>query len=796
MMRYRLYRYLLPLATALCLTSCESGLLSKLGVDNPSAVFESAGLPGMPGSADTREKMVVNRVDFSPDYKTFSVWTGVLDDIGPYPLTNPDVVRIEVESYDSSIKSSRRELPRLVKAWNTERDNVKKLNVKLLVLADLSLSQEQIDAQRDAVEEILTVFDEEDVYIAFMSGDAVTPTRQVTDYILNMYFKEWSSQKLLYRSMLTKIQELKKGGEPWLQANSVKLLVFSDGRVYDKEDVPMDPEHFKTENDLINALEPGQEDIGVFYVNFGKVNAPEQEDESRNIISSVCEKNGGAFFPHFSWTLLEESMLGPDVRRVASNRFDFVNPDGKVYRGDNSQLVLKFYSIEENRLLASATANINEGSLYNPIIVNGAPLRNVILEGLGIGLFIMLLIYLAFQFIVPYIRYRIFLKKHVVRHTGKKMAIGAIAVAESCYLCKAPFVEGDEVVVKCEHTMHKSCWDENEYHCPEYGRHCKHGSHFYDKENLFDRRNASYLLKWLLMAVVAALLAWMCFTIVSHFMSRHILEYLMPEEFFLRGDGTHLNELPFSAFSVSFFLTLGIAWLAFPKRWLLNAPDLLLRALVAGVGTAILYLLLSAACIALNLQSISFLLNLIPWALSSVLIAFIGTYGSRIKLKRYIFLIALAVSLLSMYLWSAFYMLIGVDFRVLILYSFILYTVGIALAVGSVAPHSEHYFLHTSGAVKSMDVALYKWFRANPRAVVSIGRSVDCSLQLSWDLKGNVAPVHAEITMNRGVLRLKALEEGVLFNGKPLPVEKYKNLYHGYTFQIGQTLFTYEEKDI
>ena len=35
-MRNRLYRYILPLAAALCLTSCESGLLSKLGVDNPS----------------------------------------------------------------------------------------------------------------------------------------------------------------------------------------------------------------------------------------------------------------------------------------------------------------------------------------------------------------------------------------------------------------------------------------------------------------------------------------------------------------------------------------------------------------------------------------------------------------------------------------------------------------------------------------------------------------------------------------------------------------------------------------
>jgi hypothetical protein len=159
-------------------------------------------------------------------------------------------------------------------------------------------------------------------------------------------------------------------------------------------------------------------------------------------------------------------------------------------------------------------------------------------------------------------------------------------------------------------------------------------------------------------------------------------------------------------------------------------------------------------------------------------------------------LVAVLVSLVAMNIWSSIYMFTGVDFRVLLLYSFMIYTVGIALSIASAAPHSEHYFLQVQGSVKTMDVALYKWFRTNPNAVVSIGKSVDCSLQLSWDLKGNVAPVHAEIVKKKGIPRLKALEDGVLYQGKPLPVDKYKKLYHGTTFQIGQTLFTYQEKDI
>ena len=95
-----------------------------------------------------------------------------------------------------------------------------------------------------------------------------------------------------------------------------------------------------------------------------------------------------------------------------------------------------------------------------------------------------------------------------------------------------------------------------------------------------------------------------------------------------------------------------------------------------------------------------------------------------------------------------------------------------------------------------MDIALYKWFRSNPNAIITLGKSVDCSLQVTWDLQSKIAPVHAEITMKSGVLRLTALEEGITMNGKPLKVDASKNLYHGTSFQLGKTIFTYEEKDI
>ena len=792
-----LFRFLLAAVTALGLSSCQSEWLSKLGVDDPTALFESADTQKGPGAAATQKKMVANKVEFSPDHKYFSVWTGVLSDIGPYPLTDTSVVRIEVEAYNNGVKCTRREVPTLINAVNTERDNVKALGAKFLLLVDLSLPQEQVDAQLEAVKEMLTVLDQENLYVAFMADDTVSPSRPVSDYMLQLYFQNASGKKLLYRSIQDKIQELLAGQEPWDGARQLKLIVFSDGAVYDQENQPLDSDHFKIENTLLHLVPPHQEDLGIFYVNFGKEADASDDSESENVLSSICESSGGAYFPSFNWTLLETAMLGNEIRSVASNRFDFVNPDGKVYRGDEHEVELLFYTVKDNRLIASVSACSNEGSFFKPIIVNGASLVEVILEGLGAALFLLLAIYLVFMFLVPFIRYRIFLKKYVIRYTGKKMAVGDIAVAESCYLCKAPFEEGDEVVVKCEHTMHKSCWDENEYHCPEYGRHCKHGSHFYDKNHLTDKRNAPYYLSWLIMAVCCGTLAWLAFSVYSDQVHKHILEIILPSGR-LAGEmlNAHMNPLPSYGFMVAFFLTLGVSWLSFHRHVWTEYIEMFLRALAAGIISAILYLLVSLACIALRLESAAFFINLIPWTLSSFVIAYLGTHGSFIRLKRSIVLLAVGISVVSMFLWSMLYMQIGVDFRVLLLYTTLIYMVGMALAIASVAPRSEHYVLHVQGAVKSMDIALYKWFRANPNAVVSFGRSVDCSLQLSWDLQGNVAPVHAQITMQKGKLLLNALEDGVLYAGKPLKVEKTVKLRNGSVFQIGQTIFTYQEKDI
>ena len=221
------------------------------------------------------------------------------------------------------------------------------------------------------------------------------------------------------------------------------------------------------------------------------------------------------------------------------------------------------------------------------------------------------------------------------------------------------------------------------------------------------------------------------------------------------------------------------------------------RAIVAGAVGSFLCLLGCLISILLHFDYSTFLTEWIPWALLSGFIMLAVTFKTRTPIRRSFFILACLIAVFTMFMWAFVYYNTFFDYRVSLLIGFIVYAVAIALCIAHVTPRSERFFLHVEGAIKEMDIALYKWFKASPTQAVTLGKSVDCSIQLSWDVMGQVSPVHAEIKRHIDSLRLKALEEGVTVDdGKPLPVGKEVWLYHGKSFTIGHTTFTYIEKDL
>lgn len=735
------------------------------------------------------EKAKVMDVNFSPDYKTFTITTKINEDIGPYELSDSTKVKIGVEETIDGIREARFSSPQLVKIENVEAEFIHKNDIRMLLLVDLSLPQADLNRIREQVKEIKTAFSYENLFVAFMEGPGVSNTMVATDYVIDNHFNHSTyNYSYLYQSILQKRNEMLERDGFWQDADKLVMLVFSNGKVYkDNSDRPIDPKHYQ--NQGLIATQNAASSDSTFLAFYASYYHHDDLDDSYddNLLHLFCNNNGGAFFNDFQWSTFKDNLFNTLHMVSPDHIFYFENPDYKVYRGDNKKLTLNFYDRSNDSLFLSVSATIVKGECLNPIIVHGQSITNVILQGLFLGCFLLLLVYLVLQVIVPYIRYRVFLRRHVVTYTGRNMSFDNKVIEESCYLCKAPFEEGDRIVVKCEHTMHKSCWDENDYHCPEYSDRCKRGSHYYNKTHLLDPRNASFYLKWVVTALAGSIFAWLFFIYYAHQC------YNTPLYHF---GHTAVTQIPIFGFAIGFFLTLGFSAIMLrPGKNSRLILQILGRAVVAAVGSYLAFMLVDLIIYLFDIHRFTFLLNWIPWTTSGFIIIYCSTFNTRIAHNKLLLLLVVLLGFLSMYAWALLFRYMELDFRVMLLFSFIIFGVGLAACIASVAPHSERYFLKVQGAIKTMDIALYKWFRNQPDRVVTVGKSVDCSLQLSWDIQSNVAPVQAEIRMKNQVPYLIALEPGVYLGGKPAHVDKKIRLYHGRVFTIGQTTFTYIEKD-
>ncbi len=260
--------------------------------------------------------------------------------------------------------------------------------------------------------------------------------------------------------------------------------------------------------------------------------------------------------------------------------------------------------------------------------------------------------------------------------------------------------------------------------------------------------------------------------------------------------GSNFNQLPTFGLYISFTTTFLLSLLSvFRKRHIYYYTECLVRALLAAFGGWLSFVFVAAISIAANFAGFSFLLSWIPWPLMGCVIALCVTWRTRIRFRKYWIWVSLLLGLVSMGLWGIFYIDALIDFRGALLISHLVFALGMGLCIAKEAPRSERYFLRVEGAIKTMDIALYKWLVNNEGGSVVIGKSVDCDLQLSWDINSVIPPKQAEIRFYRGRLCLFPIEEGVYTDKEMLSVGSRLMLYHGTSFTIGRTTFTYLEKD-
>lgn len=769
---------------------------------------------------DNEDLITIHSIVPFNNYKHLVVDVSLDDDLLQNNIIPLDSVSVKVSEWLFKRESYTKDaVPTVQSIEYIKAQLIAENELQALVLLDLTVDQALLEQQRAIVENLRHVYAYNNLYIAFMYDGKTTQTMPVTDYVVENYIQSKPSDKCLFYSIVEKSNELRYN-DKWknIPAQHKALIVLSDGKTY-QDNVPLDKNHFANQRALL-SLGQDANTSPIYYVQLtpqqagatastAETTGTTTMNEAANIMNIICTNTKGHYLEQFLWTRLSQELLNDEQNAIPDIRIRLENPDHKVYRGFQRVLSLDFYY--QNKLIASGSKNYVMGSLYHPIIVNGKPDSSIIVRGIFVYGVISLVIYLLFQYVVPYVHYWWFRRKYVTKYTGPNMTFNQNLVGDTCYMCKTPFQVGDSIVAKCEHTVHESCWKENEYKCPEYGRHCKTGSHYYNRQKLYDKRNAPYYLNWLLAGCLAGLLSWLLYVI--HFIEIGYsaitsIIYLLFNITESSAQATEIMSLlgdkifytPYYGLYTGFFLTLLLSILASNGGWRLKRILFVCtKSIVAAIVGYFSFFGVALVAVAFSVQGTNLFVDWIPWIINGFVVVFAVSFGTCIKLKRALIGAAIAIvfSLGSMLMWN-FIIASSLDARDLLMYSNFIYCMGVALSISVNSPKSERYMLRVEGPIKTTYVALYKWINnAYATRRVSIGKSVDCNLQMSWDINSDIAPVQAELVSLYGNIYLIATESnGVFVKNKPLKVGTRVRLYHGDRFTIGKTLFTYVEQDV
>ncbi len=726
------------------------------------------------------------------------------DDCQCYEIVNGDTVQICIDSLVDI--SSKKQVSN---------------NLTIVILADQGMSLTETDYMK-LKEAIVTFVDAlppyVKVYISMMGTD-VTETERVyggesirsfvrRDDMVEKSFDE----KSIYASIISKIQEIGNLDEeecffPEVRHNaelcsdslSDKMLFVLSGKVEQDED-----EDFFRDKLLFNNpdyLVIPDKLKAIYCIYFGD----DLDQDMENEFNFMCHRTPeGRFYPNYAVDSLKGVLLGAIDSIAMDYRMYYSVGEKVTYNGQPLSL-----HVDIDKANAYGVKRYSFGSALNPVTFVPKEGFSVpkskwsgILFGLLLGIAFVALAYAILQFLVPMLQYKHFKRKYVKKFNPNDVAKdGKDVVLQQCYYCKDDFQEGDVIVTKCEHTVHWECWEENHDRCPEYGLNsCKEGIYFYNRKRLTDERNSPYFTSWLLYGLVGGLISWILFKLIPSdgFLSG-LLRWIVG--LFEGPDSIHASEylqkiqpLLLCGLIMGFVITFLFSFLIeFRKKTF----KIMLQILARSVGNAIIgclaFLLGAVVIIALGKYSNCWWIDWVPWLFFSLGITWLLSFKSDIKFKEAILggLISVALSFVVIYALGSSVPAIGV-------LAFMIYAAGLGASIAVVHHTSENYYLHIEGPTKERDIAIYKWMNvAGGSNHVTIGSSPNCVIEMNWDDSDQISEKQVELYIDNEHPFCKALTEGTTYGDEHRILKEGDTilLVHGSHFTIGNTKFTYIEKD-
>lgn len=748
---------------------------------------------------------VMSAPRFSDDYRYFTVdvEVGHTTDFLDFNLDRNIELEFE-QSIDELPSFISIRQPKLIKEINRLEEYIANSDKKYYIIVDKSLPQEDLHYIRTFLERTIYYFKDK-VYLSYVGGhcpDDFEPCKNM-NILENLHHV--TDRRSILASVYNAIKALQSKPD-----DNAEIIVFSDGNAYEGENnEAIDPSHLMVENSLMDLIYEKKTNLPkVTYVNFPNSDN-NIEDEAAILLRELVKKTDGTFFANkseFPTTYCLLAVTDGLTKPVLS--FVFENPVGKKFVGMVNTLRL-CYKVD-GEITTTASTKFRVGNVYNPIIVGGVPLSVNVLYYTLSAIIIFGIVYLLVFILIPYIMYKLWCKKNVITYSGANMAAGGNMLSEKCCYCKDTFKEGEKVVVNCRHTMHLECWEANGHKCTEHGYHNHESKYYYNKKNIFDPQNAPFYMNWILGGVIAGYIAYICYVLTESLNDGIVRSFV---EWFFRLDlsveenlrfvniyTSSMFNMPEFGFWLWFVLVAYIEIMTsfFEKSLLKKAKFIFLKALYGGIIAYIIFFVYTLILAIYKVTALNFLLDSVPFFLTGIVSYYsYRTQKDRVsKKKRLIgFTVSILLSMVFIYLW----IVASLSYHTVALHlmACMVFISGLGYTLAVERKKSRYYFLHVSGQIKEMEIAIYKLLRTGEKSSITFGRSVDCDIQISWDTEHVILPFMAEIVKTLSdQLEIEALEPGVALNGNPLELKKKKPIGHGDKFTIGSTTFTYVEKDL
>lgn len=473
----------------------------------------------------------------------------------------------------------------------------------------------------------------------------------------------------------------------------------------------------------------------------------------------------------------------------------------KIYSGN-----VEYSANWGNTQIGNATFTI--GSAERPWPERGQSATSFILE-LLVALVVTVVTFAFFFFImkviVPYIQSLTFKSKYYKKYQPEENVQRRI-----CHYCKQDLRPGQFIVTKCNHWMHKHCWEENGYKCAEFGQNCKTGiqSHI-DWKELFKLSSLNDCSQTIA-GVLAGLVSWIIYEACGRGGFGAISRFIVGLVF--SNDDSQASLINDCVSRTSSFLMIGLLlgfFISLVFRYKDDIRNKSGKVWLKIIGLSILTGAIGMLAFAIGADLFCLILSwtgetYIPWYCSlpayilfSISVSLALTIKSTIPVRSALLggTISAVIGFLVLYFTS---FTSGRYEWLNMLLDFIIYGGGLGASLVTVRMLAERYFLVIQNGVKAgQRIPIHKWMNATGGGnKVSIGMTGECEIQMNWEKSNKVAKEHAQLFIDheKNLPVIKPLATGVQYNSRTeLPVNRHAVLSNGDTFKIGDTIFKYEE---